>query len=52
MKSSKFPCEQVVDQEIKDALYDPVFDCSLPYSDYKPFIMKCILKRWQDSWDH
>ena len=24
---------------------------SIPYNDIKPFIMKYVLKRWQDSWD-
>ena len=32
----------VVDQEAKNAL---------DYTDFKPLIMKYILKRWQDSWD-
>jgi hypothetical protein len=41
----------VVDQEAKNALDDPVSNCSIPYTDFKPFIMKFILKRWQDSWD-
>jgi hypothetical protein len=26
-------------------------NCSIPYTDIKPFIVKYILKRWQDSWD-
>ena len=30
---------------------DPVSNCSIPYTDIKPFIVKYILKRWQDSWD-
>ena len=30
---------------------DPLSNCSIPYTDFKPFIMKYILKRWQDSWD-
>ena len=25
--------------------------CSIPYTDFKPFIMKYISKNWQDSWD-
>jgi hypothetical protein len=25
-------------------------NCSIPFTDLKPFIMKYILKRWQDSW--
>jgi hypothetical protein len=41
----------VVDQEAKNALDDPVSNCSIPYTDIKPFIVKYILKRWQDSWD-
>ena len=41
----------VVDQEAKNALDDPVSNCSIPYTDFKPFIMTYILKRWQDSWD-
>ena len=41
----------LVDQEAKDALDKPISNCSIPYTDFKPFIMKCILKRWQDSWD-
>jgi hypothetical protein len=32
----------VVDHEAKNAL---------DYTDFKPLIMKYILKRWQDSWD-
>jgi hypothetical protein len=32
-------------------LEDPVSNCSIPYPDIKPFIVKYILKRWQDSWD-
>jgi hypothetical protein len=35
---------------VVDALDDPIFSCSIPYTDVKPFIMKYILKRWQDSW--
>ena len=41
----------VVDREAKNALDDPVSNCSIPYTDIKPFIVKYILKRWQDSWD-
>ena len=41
----------VVDLEAKKALDDPVSKCSIPYYDFKPCIMKYILKRWQDSWD-
>ena len=41
----------VVDQEAKDALDDPIFNCSIPFTDFKPFNMKYILKCWQDSWD-
>ena len=37
----------VVDQEAKDALDNP---SSITYSDFKPSIMKYILKRWQVSW--
>jgi hypothetical protein len=32
-------------------LDNPVSNCSIPYSDIKPFILKYILKRWQDSWN-
>jgi hypothetical protein len=35
----------------KDALDKPISNCSIPYTDFKPFIIKYILKRWQDSWD-
>jgi hypothetical protein len=28
-----------------------VLNCSIPYTDIKPLIVKYILKRWQDSWD-
>jgi hypothetical protein len=31
-------------------LDDPVSNY-IPYTDIKPFIVKYILKRWQDSWD-
>jgi hypothetical protein len=41
----------VVDRKAKNALDDPVSNCSIPYSDFKPLIVKYILKRWQDSWD-
>ena len=41
----------VVDREAKNALDDPVSNCSIPYTDFKPFIVKYILKRWQDSWE-
>jgi ribonuclease HI len=41
----------VVDWEAKNALDDPVSNCSIPYTDIKPFIVEYILKRWQDSWD-
>jgi hypothetical protein len=42
----------VVDLEAKNALDDPVSNCSIPYTDFKPLIMKYILKRWQDSSEH
>ena len=42
---------RVVDREAKNALDDPVSNCSILYSDIKPLIVKYILKRWQDSWD-
>jgi len=29
-----------------------ISNCSIPYTDFKHFIVKYILKRWQDSWDH
>ena len=32
-------------------LNDPVSNCSIPYTNFKPLIMTYILKRWQDSWD-
>ena len=32
----------VVDQKAKDALDDPMSNCSIPYTDYKPFIMKYV----------
>jgi hypothetical protein len=41
----------VLDKEAKNALDDPVSNCSIPYNDFKPLIMKYILKRWQGSWD-
>ena len=41
----------VVVQEAKDVLDKPISNSSIPYSDLKPFIMKYILKCWQDSWD-
>ena len=41
----------VVDQKAKDALDDPVSNNSVPYTDFKPFITRYILKRWEDSWD-
>jgi hypothetical protein len=41
----------VVDQEAKNAVDDPVSNCSIPYTDFKPLIMTYILKRWQDNWN-
>ena len=41
----------VVDQEAGDVLDNPIFNCSIPYTNCKPFIIQYILKRWQDSWD-
>ena len=41
----------VFDREAKNTLDDPVSNCSIPYTDIKPFIVKYISKRWQDSWD-
>ena len=41
----------VVDQEANNALDDHVANCSIPYTDFKTFIMKYIFKRWQDSWN-
>jgi hypothetical protein len=38
-------------KEAKDALDNPISNYSIPYTDFKPFIMKYILKRWQDNWD-
>jgi hypothetical protein len=32
-------------------LDDHISHCSIPYTDFKTFIRKYILKRWQDSWD-
>jgi len=28
-----------------------ISSCSIPHTDFKPFIVKYILKCWQDSWD-
>jgi hypothetical protein len=39
----------VVHQVAKNALDDPVSNCSIRYTDFKPFIVIYILKRWQDS---
>ena len=41
----------VVDQEAKNALDNPISNCSIPYTKFKPFIVKYILKCWQDSRD-
>ena len=41
----------VNDQEAEDALGSPISNCYIPYTDLKPFIVKYILKRWQDSWN-
>ena len=30
---------------------NPISDCSIAYIDFKLFIMKYIIKRWQESWD-
>ena len=40
----------VVDQEAQDTL-DSISNCSIPYTNFKPFIMKNILKQWQYLWD-
>ena len=40
-----------IDQEANNALDDPVSNCSIPYADFKTFIMKYSWRRWQDSWD-
>ena len=37
----------VADQE---TMKDPVSNCSVLDTDFKPFIMNYILKRLQDSW--
>jgi hypothetical protein len=29
----------------------PISNCSISYADCKTFILKYILKRWQDSWE-
>ena len=34
----------VIDQEAKDALDDHISNCSIPYSDFKPFMINYILK--------
>jgi hypothetical protein len=39
----------VVDWEAKDTLDNPIANCSIPYTHFKPFVVKCILTRWQDS---
>jgi hypothetical protein len=36
-------------EEAKDALDNPISNCSIPYTYFKAFIMKYILKRWQVS---
>jgi hypothetical protein len=41
----------VVDQKAKNTVDDLVSNCSIPYTDFKPLIMKYILQRWQGSWD-
>jgi hypothetical protein len=38
----------IVDQEANDTWDVPISNCSIPFTDFKPFIMKYILKRWQD----
>jgi hypothetical protein len=35
----------------KNALDDPVSNCSIPYNYFRPLIMEYILKHWQGSWD-
>jgi hypothetical protein len=35
-----------LDQEANDAFDDPISNCSVPYTDLKPSIMKYILKLW------
>jgi hypothetical protein len=40
----------VVDQEAKAALENPISLSPIPYTDFKPFVMKYILRCWQDSW--
>lgn len=41
----------VVDQEARDALDEPVSNCSVPCTYFDPFMAKCILGCLQDSWD-
>ena len=41
----------VIDREANNALDDPVSNCPIPYTYFKPLIMKYILIRWQGSWD-
>ena len=38
-------------QVAKDELDNPKYNCPIPYAYFKHFIMKYILKRWQDSWN-
>ena len=41
----------VVDREARDALDEPVSNCSVPCMYFDPFMAKCILGCLQDSWD-
>ena len=40
-----------VDQEAKDALNDPIDNCTIPFSDFKPLILKYVTDLWQSHWD-
>jgi hypothetical protein len=43
--------EEATNFKARSIADDPVSNCYIPYTDIKPFIVKYILKRWQDSWD-
>ena len=38
-----------VDWEANDTLDNPIANCSIPYTHFKPFVVKYILTRWQDN---
>ena len=41
----------VVDQEAMNTLDNPISNCSILHTNFKPFYSEIFIKRWQDSKD-